>query len=64
MIGNEKTSPVVVDGADEQFRRQIIGPEFVSSESDVAGVVEDAAPVVAEVVAVVIGSGVNGSYKW
>ena len=64
MIGNEKTSPVVVDGTDEQFRRQIIGPEFVSTDSDVAGVVADAAAVVADVVAFVIGSDVNGSNQW
>ena len=67
MIGIEKTSPVVVDGADKQFRRQIIGPEFVSCDSDVAGAVEDgvaAVAVVADVVAFFIGSDVNGSNQW
>ena len=57
MIGNEKTSPVVVDGADKQFRRQISGPEFVSSDTEVADVIAD-------VVAFVIGSVVNGSNQW
>ena len=53
----------MVDGADEQFRRQIIGLEFVSSDSDVVGVVADAADVVADVGAF-IGSDVNGSNQW
>ena len=57
MIGNEKTSPVVVDGADKQFRRQISGPEFVSSDTEVADVIAD-------VVAFVIGSVVNCSNQW
>ena len=67
MIGNEKTSPVVVDGADKQFRRQISGPEFVSSDSDVADNVADvvaAVADVADVVAFVIGSVVNCSNQW
>ena len=64
MIDNEKTSPVVLIGSAKQFRRQISGPEFVSSDSDVADVVADVVAVVADVVAFVIGSDVNGSNQW
>ena len=65
MIGNEKTWPVVVNGSDKQFRRQISGPEFVSSDSDVADDVADVVALVADVIAVfVIGSVVNGSNHW
>ena len=65
MIDNEKTSPVVLIGSAKQFRRQISGPEFVSSDSDVAVVVAGVvAGIVADVVAVVNGSGVNGSNQW